>query len=123
MKDNLQALIQIALELWRFKKRLSKEEISTNCRKLLDTSFERLENVLKEAKIDVVDNVGKPYNDGMEEEVIYSEHLEGLPDGTRIVSETIKPSISRDGKLVVSGQIIVGKNNSMQTERGENDVK
>ena len=58
---------------------------------------------------ELVDMLGKPYNDGMKVTANFIED-EDLEEGTQIITGIIKPQINFNGKMIQSAQITVSQN-------------
>ena len=58
---------------------------------------------------ELVDMLGKPYNDGMKVTANFIED-EDLEQGTQIITGIIKPQINFNGKMIQSAQITVSQN-------------
>lgn len=124
MSNNNQLLISLSIEIWRTKKRLiGLAEHDSDFRAKVESSFDRIQSILDDAKIEVVDHLGKPYTDGMVEEVVFFEKGDTILPGEKIVSETIKPTIYIDKELKSIGQIVVLINDSAEKENEDNNGK
>lgn len=101
-------LVDMATNAWRLKSRMvdsNSGEPIEETRKLY-RFVEGMFRALDEAGIQVIDKAGKPYNQGMTENVISSEQTPGLQ--AKEIIETIRPSIRWKERTIFRGEIIVG---------------
>lgn len=101
---------QLATELWRSQKRLRRLAVSSEDQELFESSFGRLFGIITDEGIEIKDQTGERYNDGMTTEVIHFEHDDNLLAGERIITETIKPIVIFEGEIIERGQVIVSQN-------------
>lgn len=104
----VQAISTIATNTWRARNRMmnsdngdAKEEMKRVVRHI-DAVFDALSQI----GVEVRDMQGRPYDAGMALKVISFEPTPGLSEEE--VSETIKPTITWEGKLIQMGEVIVG---------------
>ncbi len=104
----VQALSTIATNTWRARHRImnsdngdAKEDMKRVVRHI-DAVFDALSQI----GVEVRDMQGRPYDAGMALKVISFEPTPGLSQEE--VSETIKPTITWEGKLIQMGEVIVG---------------
>ncbi|MDB4372154.1 hypothetical protein N9Z53_00115 [Mariniblastus sp.] len=101
-------LVDMATNAWRLKSRMvdsNSGEPIEETRKLY-RFVERMFRALDDAGIQVIDKLGKPYNQGMTEQVINFEQTPGLL--AEEIIETIRPSIRWKERTLYRGEIIVG---------------
>ena len=88
---------------------LSKMDPKVRGHKQLSKSIEQMKNNLLANGYELVDMLGKPYNDGMRVTASFIEDEE-LAEGEQIVTAIIKPQINYKGKMIQSAQITVSQN-------------
>ena len=64
---------------------------------------------LKVNGYELIDMLGKDYNDGMKVTATFIED-ENIPEGKQIISGIIKPQINYNGIMIQSAQITVSQN-------------
>jgi hypothetical protein len=99
----------MADEVWRLKKRVSRiasQLGEDHIRGILDSVI-RMESVLADSNIVVVDHTGDTYRDGMRLAIL---HVEGTVDEERSlwIVDTVKPTVKLCGQVVREGQVILG---------------
>ena len=77
--------------------------------KQLSKSISQMKDNLLANGYELVDMLGKPYNDGMKVTANFIED-EDLGQGTQIITGIIKPQINFNGKMIQSAQITVSQN-------------
>ena len=77
--------------------------------KQLSKSISQTKDNLLANGYELVDMLGKPYNDGMKVTANFIED-EDLEQGTQIITGIIKPQINFNGKMIQSAQITVSQN-------------
>jgi hypothetical protein len=77
--------------------------------KQLSKSISQMKDNLLANGYELVDMLGKPYNDGMKVTANFIED-EDLEEGTQIITGIIKPQINFNGKMIQSAQITVSQN-------------
>ena len=77
--------------------------------KQLSKSISQMKDNLLANGYELVDMLGKPYNDGMKVTANFIED-EDLEQGTQIITGIIKPQINFNGKMIQSAQITVSQN-------------
>ena len=96
----------IALECWRIKKLLP--EFTENKKFLvLGSSVDKLFEALESNGIEIEDPEGQPFRDGMTLDVALFTTSEQLPSGSKVVTETLAPTIYVQNKLVQPARVIV----------------
>ncbi|GAA5114640.1 hypothetical protein [Pseudonocardia adelaidensis] len=102
------ALAEAALGLWRTQRRIESEDpdgtsqLTRQLRRHVQTAWKGLAN----AGITVQQHDNEPHDDGLALEVVAREPRPGLPRDT--VVETVAPSILRSGKVIRTGEVVVG---------------
>lgn len=104
-------IVAIATEVWRTRRRFVRFlDITEDKVKKVDRSLKRIEKVLKENEIQIIDREGGKYDVGMADiEVIGSEPRENIKGGEEIILETIdRPTIFWKDRLINKGKVIIG---------------
>lgn len=110
----LQGACALAVECWRLK-RLSELTRDASAKSVVRHAVRQLTKTLEELGIEVIDFVGRPYDAGMVPEVVeVREDLE-LPDQA-VVEETVAPTITWRGQVVVPGRIAVRRAGASSVE-------
>lgn len=89
---------------------LSKMDASIRGYKQLSKSIVQMKDNLKANGYELVDMLGKPYNDGMKVTATFIED-ENLEKGQQIITGIIKPQINFQGVMIQAAQITVSQNN------------
>lgn len=77
--------------------------------KQLSKTINQMKESLLAKGYEIVDMLGKPYNDGMKVIASFTED-ETLPEGTQIISGITKPQVNFNGVMIQSAQIQVNQN-------------
>ncbi|HLU60182.1 MAG TPA: hypothetical protein VKZ81_32375, partial [Pseudonocardia sp.] len=102
------ALAEAALGLWRAQRRFESEDpagtsqLTRQLRRHVETAWKGLAN----AGITVHEHDDEPHDDGLALEVVAREPRPGLSRDT--VVQTVSPSILRSGKVIRTGEVVVG---------------
>jgi hypothetical protein len=102
------ALAQIGTHLWRLKNKMV-EPGSKRPREEFSRAYRHLDaawDVLFEAGVEVLDLTGRPFDHGQSLRPLAFQPVPGLQ--RRMIMETISPSILLRGKVIQSGEVIVG---------------
>ena len=115
-EDHKHAFISIATNAWRAKVKMldantgeAKDEM-----KRVYRHIEAISEALKDVGIEIIDPTGRAYDSGMALKVVAFEQTPGL--SKEEIKETIKPSITWNGKLLQVGEVIVGTPEMGKTE-------
>lgn len=107
--NNDRTLHRVAEEVWRLEQRLDRaaRQVEDDALEGVRDALQRLRDILDEAGVQAVDHTGGRYIDGLRVEVL---HVEGEPsdDAALRVVRTVRPTIMVDGRVAVSGQVILG---------------
>jgi hypothetical protein len=96
----------LAVECWRIRKLLP--EFKDNKKYLvLNSSIEKMTEVLATAGIEIEDPEETDFRDGMTLEVALFEETPGLAAGKRVISETLAPAVYVKDRLVQAAKVIV----------------
>ena len=105
---------RLASETWRLRRRLARIDEATGdddrLRPLRD-SVSRLDDILAEYRIQLVEHDGQAYDPGLQVEVLHAR--EG--SGEAIVVETIRPTVLLDGRILQQGQVVIGPANASES--------
>lgn len=96
----------LATEVWRLKKALTTVPAIPNAN-TLTISVERLEDALRNLKLEIHDPCGEPYDEGMTLSVSLFEKSTRLAQGVKRIAETICPTVYWNGQLLQVGKVIV----------------
>lgn len=100
---------KVADEIVRIEMNLSKMDSSIKGYKQLAKAVERIKDNFYANGYEIVDMLGKPYNEGMKVVANFVAD-ETLPEGTQMISGIIKPQINYNGTMIQSAQITVSQN-------------
>lgn len=102
-----QSLIELAIEVWRLEKRLTKAAVSLNKdqNKAFNNSVTKLKRYLEENKVSTIDYTGQKYNIGLNLDILSFEKDSTIPKS--IIKETHEPTVMYDGRLVKKAKVIV----------------
>ncbi len=108
-KDHSLAL-KVANEIVRIENNLSHMDPSTKGLRLLVVATRKMKEELEANEYELLDMVGKPYNDGIkgDADFIADDSLE--PD-QQIISRIIKPQVNYKGRMIQSAHIVVAQGN------------
>lgn len=87
-----------------------------------EAKVEQAREELKKEGYEVVDMLGKPYNDGMKVTANFITDSSLAPGETKIIGVT-KPQINKDGKMVQSAEIIVAQSPIEVAEVADVDIQ
>ena len=98
--------LKVADEVIRIQKNLSRMDDSTKGLKQLNSSVQRIQDNFASNGYELVDMLGKEYNEGMKATVNFVQD-ENLEDGKRIITRIIKPQVNFKGEMIQTAQIEV----------------
>lgn len=104
----VQAMAQIATNAWRAKMRMVNPE-NGEPREEMTRVYRHVEAIcdsLHQLGVETTDPVGRKYHSGMALKVVTFEPTPGL--SKEEIKETIRPSISWQGRLIQMGEVVVG---------------
>ena len=107
-KDHSLAL-KVADEIVRIEMNLSRMDSSIKGHKQLSKAVERIKNNFLANGYEMVDMLGKPYNEGMKVVANFISD-ENLKDGEQLITGIIKPQVNYNGKMIQAAQITVSQN-------------
>ncbi len=101
--------LKVADEIARIELNMSRMDSSVRGYKQLAKAVERIKDNFKANGYEIVDMLGKPYNEGMK--VIANFVIdEDLEEGTQIVTGITKPQVNYNGVMIQAAQITVSQN-------------
>ena len=100
--------IKLGEEIHRMRKRLTTMEESQGTR-VLSARIESLENKLNESGYEIIDLLGRKYDEGMELGNTQFIPDETLDDGERIITRVIKPQISFQGEIIYAADVDISQ--------------
>ena len=102
-------ILKMANEITSIELNLSRMDTSMKGYKQLSKAVERIKNNFLANGYEIIDMLGKPYNEGMKVVANFIPD-ETLKEGTQIITGIIKPQINYNGKMIQSAQITVSQN-------------
>lgn len=101
--------LKMASEISRIELNLSRMDASVKGYKQLTKAVQRIKDTFLANGYEIVDMLGKPYNEGMK--VIANFTLdETLPPGTQTITSITKPQVNYNGKMIQAAEITVSQN-------------
>lgn len=100
---------KVADEIVRIELNLSRMDSSVKGHKQLSKAVERIKNNFMAQGYEIVDMLGKPYNDGMKAVASFVPD-ESLNEGEQIITGITKPQINYKGVMIQAAQITVSQN-------------
>lgn len=101
--------LKVADEIVRIELNLSRMNSSIKGYKQLAKAVQRIKDNFQANGYEIVDMLGKPYNDGMKVIANFVSD-ENIEQGKQIITGVIKPQINYNGKMIQSAQITVSQN-------------
>lgn len=101
--------LKVADEIVRIEINLSRMDPNVKGYKQLSKAVERIKNNFLAQGYEIVDMLGKPYNDGMRAVASYQTD-ETLKEGEQIITGITKPQINYKGVMIQTAQITVSQN-------------
>lgn len=101
--------LKVADEIVRIELNLSRMDASVKGYKQLSKAVERIKNNFMANGYEIIDMLGKPYNEGMKVVANFVPD-ETLKEGEQIITGVTKPQINYNGKMIQSAQITVSQN-------------
>lgn len=101
--------LKVADEIVRIETNLSRMDESIKGYKQLKKAVERIRTNFLANGYEIVEMLGKPYNEGMKASVNF-ETDESLAEGEQKITGIIKPQINYKGKMIQTAQITVSQN-------------
>lgn len=101
--------LKVADEIVRIEMNLSRMDVSVKGHKQLCKAVERIKNNFLANGYEMVDMLGKPYNEGMKVVANFVSD-ENLREGEQMITGIIKPQINYNGVMIQAAQITVSQN-------------
>ena len=101
--------LKVADEIIRIEINLSRMDPKVKGYKQLSKAVERIKNNFLAQGYEIVDMLGKPYNDGMKVVASFVP-VENLNPGEQIITGITKPQINYNGEMIQAAQITVSQN-------------
>jgi hypothetical protein len=98
--------LKVADEIIRIQKNLSKMDSGVKGLKQLNASVKRIQANFAANDYEIVDMLGKEYNEGMKGSVNFVQD-EDFEEGKRIITRIIKPQVNYKGTMIQTAQIEV----------------
>jgi len=111
---SLEVVSSLALEIWRLEKRLNKiknimgETFGNDSDSVFD-QIQRIKDFFAKHEIELREHTGENYNDGLSLKAIHFETDKNMPKNTMKIIETVKPTVSLNGKIISHGEVVVAK--------------
>ena len=101
--------LKVADEIVRIELNLSRMDSSVKGYKQLAKAVERIKNNFLANGYEIIDMLGKPYNEGMKVVANFVPD-DTLKEGEQIITGITKPQINYNGQMIQSAQITVSQN-------------
>lgn len=101
--------LKVADEIVRIELNLSRMDSSVKGYKQLSKAVERIKNNFLANGYEIIDMLGKPYNEGMKVVANFVPD-DTLKEGEQIITGITKPQINYNGQMIQSAQITVSQN-------------
>ena len=101
--------LKVADEIVRIELNLSRMDSSVKGYKQLSKAVERIKNNFLANGYEIIDMLGKPYNEGMKVVANFVPD-DTLKEGEQIINGITKPQINYNGQMIQSAQITVSQN-------------
>ena len=98
--------LKVADEIIRIQKNLKNMDQSTKGLKQLNAAVKRIQDNFEAKGYELVDMVGRPYNEGMKVSANFRPD-ESLKPGEQIITRIIKPQVNYNGVMIQAAQIEV----------------
>ena len=101
--------LKVADEIVRIELNMSRMDASIKGYKQLAKAVERIKDNFKANGYEIIDMLGKPYNEGMKVTANFVADEE-LEEGKQIITGITKPQINYNGQMIQAAQITVSQN-------------
>ena len=101
--------LKVADEIVRIELNMSRMDTSIKGYKQLAKAVERIKDNFKANGYEIIDMLGKPYNEGMKVTANFVADEE-LEEGKQIITGITKPQINYNGQMIQAAQITVSQN-------------
>lgn len=107
--ENHSLAIKVADEIVRIELNISRMAPDTKGLKQISRAVKRIKDNFLANGYEIVDMIGKPYNEGMKVIANFVQD-EDLNPGEQIISGIVKPQINHNGKMIQAAQVTVSQN-------------
>lgn len=104
LEVSLESFADLAVECWRLQRWLASSPIPAAI--VGRHVVRRIDALLKEHEIEVLDVTGQPYEPGLAVEVIDSIADEGATEGGSVIDETVAPIVLWKGLVIRHGKVV-----------------
>lgn len=101
--------LKVADEIARIELNMSRMDSSVRGYKQLSKAVERIKDNFKANGYEIVDMLGKPYNEGMKVVANFVVD-EDLDEGAQVITGITKPQVNYNGQMIQAAQITVSQN-------------
>lgn len=101
--------LKVADEIIRMQTNMSLMDEKTKGLKKLKSAVKRIQDNFAANGYELIEMLGKPYNEGMKVTIVNSKTDENLKKGEQIITRIIKPQIDYQGVMIQSAQIEVSQ--------------
>lgn len=101
--------LKVADEIARIELNMSRMDSSIKGYKQLSKAVQRIKDNFRSKGYDIVDMLGKPYNEGMRVVANFIPD-DTLEEGKQIITGITKPQVNYNGKMIQSAEITVSQN-------------
>lgn len=101
--------LKVADEIARIELNMSRMDSSIKGYKQLSKAVQRIKDNFKSKGYDIVDMLGKPYNEGMRVVANFIPD-DTLEEGKQIITGITKPQVNYNGKMIQAAEITVSQN-------------
>ena len=108
-KSDHSLALKVADEIVRIELNMSRMDSSIKGYKQLAKAVERIKDNFKANGYEIIDMLGKPYNEGMKVTANFVADEE-LEEGKQIITGITKPQINYNGQMIQAAQITVSQN-------------
>lgn len=110
MSLSVEALVELAVEVWRIEQRLAKVASGLNDiqRKGMESSVQKLKRYLEKYDIEIRDYTNQKFNEGLNLDVLSVEKDPTIVEP--LVKETVEPTILCKGQVVKKAKIVLLNN-------------
>lgn len=109
VKPDHSLVLKVADEIVKIELNMSRMDSSIKGYKQLAKALERIKDNFKANGYEIVDMLGKPYNEGMKVSANFVVD-EDLEEGKQIITGITKPQINYNGQMIQAAQITVSQN-------------
>ena len=103
-------MLKVADEITRMQKNINRMEDGTKGLKGVKKGLERLRNNFLVNDYEIIDLLGKKYNERMNMEIVNVVIDEELSEDDKIINKVIRPQVNFKGKLIQRAQVEISTN-------------